>query len=415
MPEAGKSSTSSTNVVPIRPVPASATESRRRAGRRTFGSISRLPSGNWRARYADPSHHGPGRPAWINAPTTFLTKRDAAGWLAAREAEIVEHRWRPAPPPPAEPVDTFAGYSVSWLASRELKPSTMREYTRMMKVLVGAFGNQRLDEITSADVRQWYAGLNPELKTARAHHYALLRNVLGSAVDEELITVNPCRIRAAGVTKRERRIQPASLEELAQIVTEMPDRYRALVLMATWCALRFGELTELRQHDVQLADDDTSGWLHVRRAVTWPTPHTPVVTTPKSNAGIRDVAIPPHLIPMLRAHIALYSMPGPDGLVFPNTEGNHMHHGSMYKVFKRARKAIGRPDLRFHDLRHTGATMAAQAGATMRELMDRLGHSTPQAALIYQHAAADRQAELAARLSAMAAGQPAEQGGQRRT
>jgi len=82
-----------------------------------------------------------------------------------------------------------------------------------------------------------------------------------------------------------------------------------------------------------------------------------------------------------------------------------MHHGSMYKVFKHARKAIGRQDLRFHDLRHTGATMAAQAGATMRELMDRLGHSTPQAALIYQHAAADRQFELAARLSLMAEGE----------
>lgn len=217
--------------------------------------------------------------------------------------------------------------------------------------------------------------------------------------------MNPCRIRAAGVTKRERRIQPASLSELAHLVAELPDRYRALVLTATWCALRFGELTELRQHDVQLADDVTSGWLRVRRAVTWPTPHAPVVTTSKSNAGMRDVAIPPHLIPMLRAHIALYSIPGPDGLVFPDTEGSHMHHGSMYKVFKRAPKAIGRPDLRFHDLRHTGATMAAQAGATMRELMDRLGHSTPQAPLIYQHVAADRRAELAARLSAMAVGE----------
>ena len=129
---------------------------------------------------------------------------------------------------------------------------------------------------------------------------------------------------------------------------------------------------------------------------------TPVVSPPKTSAGVRDVAIPPHVIPMLRAHVALYAIPGPDGLVFPNTVGKHMHHGSLYKVFKRARSAIGRPDLRFHDLRHTGATMAAQAGATMRELMDRLGHSTPQAALIYQHAAADRQAALAARLSEMA-------------
>jgi integrase len=393
-------SVSPSNVIPLRPATA---QPRRRASRRSFGSVTKLPSGNWRARYADPSHTGMARAPWVNAPTTFLTKGDAAAWLAAREAEIVEYRWRPAPPHPPEARESFAAYSARWLSTRELKPSTVREYTRMMKVLVATFGGTALDEITSADVRAWYAHLDPAKKTARAHLYALLRNVLGTAVDEELIEVNPCHIRSAGVTRRARRIEPATLAELSNLITELPDRYRALILTAAWCALRFGELTELRQQDVQLAEDDSSGWIHVRRAVIWPTPHTPVVSTPKTSAGVRNVAIPPHVIPMLRAHMALYAMPGPEGLVFPNTEGNHMHHGSLYKVFKRARKEIGRPDLRFHDLRHTGATMAAQAGATMRELMDRLGHSTPQAALIYQHAAADRQAELAARLSEMAA------------
>ena len=398
------------NVEPLKPTttvgPAKATP--RRAGRRTFGNVSKLPSRRWRARYPDPDHQGPGRPAWINAPTTFLTKTDANGWLAAREAEFVEHRWRPAPPPPAEPaapLETFAEYSARWLATRELKPSTVREYTRTLRSLVGAFGNMPLDEIASVDIRTWYNGLDPTTKTARAHKYTLLHTVLSTAVEEELIEVNPCRIRAASVTRRARRIEPATLDELTRLVAELPDRYRMLALTAAWCALRFGELTELRQSDLDLADDDGSGWIRIRRAVSWPTPHTPVVSTPKSFAGIRDVAIPPHLVPLLRAHIQRYAMPGPDGLLFPNTEGQHMHHGSMYKVFKRARKAIGRPDLRFHDLRHTGATMAAQAGATMRELMDRLGHSTPQAALIYQHAAADRQADLAARLSAMAAGE----------
>jgi integrase len=259
-----------------------------------------------------------------------------------------------------------------------------------------------LDEIAAVDIRTWYNRLDPNKKTARAHKYTLLHTVLNTAVEEELIEANPCHIRAASVVRRARRIEPASLDELARLVAELPDRYRALALTGAWCALRFGELTELRRHDLDLAADDGSGWIRIRRAVSWPTPHTPVVSTPKSFAGIRDVAIPPHLVPLLRVHIERYAMPGPDGLVFPNTEGNHMHHGSMYKVFKRARKAIGRPDLRFHDLRHTGATMAAQAGATMRELMDRLGHSTPQAALIYQHAAADRQAELAARLSDLA-------------
>jgi integrase len=390
------------NVVPLRPAIAPSRQPSRRAGRRTFGNVSKLPSGRWRARYPDPSHQGTDRATWLNAPTTFLTKGDAAAWLAAREAELVEYRWRPAPPPPAEPVETFASYSGRWLTARELKPSTVREYTRMLRSLVSTFGDLPLDEIAAVDIRTWYAKLDPAKKTARAHHYALLHTVLNTAVEDELIDVNPCHIRAAGVTRRARKIQPATLDELAHLIEELPDRYRVLALTAGWCALRFGELTELRRHDVELASDDSSGWLYVRRAVTWPTPHTPVVSTPKSFAGIRDVAIPPHLVPLLRAQIERYASPGPDGLVFPNTEGNHMHHGSMYKVFKRARKQIGRPDLRFHDLRHTGATMAAQAGATMRELMDRLGHSTPQAALIYQHAAADRQAALAARLSEMA-------------
>ncbi len=66
------------------------------------------------------------------------------------------------------------------------------------------------------------------------------------------------------------------------------------------------------------------------------------------------------------------------------------------------RRAAGRPDLRFHDLRHTGATMAAASGATLADLMHRLGHSTPQAAMIYQHATADRDAAIAAALSEFA-------------
>lgn len=80
-----------------------------------------------------------------------------------------------------------------------------------------------------------------------------------------------------------------------------------------------------------------------------------------------------------------------------------MHHGSLYKVYRPARAAAGKPDLRWHDLRHTGATMAAHAGATTRELMDRLGHSTSTMAMRYQHVADDRPAEIARRLSLLAA------------
>jgi integrase len=133
----------------------------------------------------------------------------------------------------------------------------------------------------------------------------------------------------------------------------------------------------------------------------WPEPDTPVVKTPKSLS--REVAIPPHILAPLLVHLEKWAAPGPDGLLFPAVEsGGHMKHGALYKVFRRARAAAGRSDLRWHDLRHTGATLAAQAGATLAELMNRLGHSSVTAALIYQHAAAGRDAEIARRLSEIA-------------
>lgn len=79
-----------------------------------------------------------------------------------------------------------------------------------------------------------------------------------------------------------------------------------------------------------------------------------------------------------------------------------MNHGTFYRAFRHARAEAGRGDLRLHDMRHTGAVMAAQAGATTRELMDRLGHTTSEMAMRYQHVAEGRQAEIARRLSAMA-------------
>jgi len=73
----------------------------------------------------------------------------------------------------------------------------------------------------------------------------------------------------------------------------------------------------------------------------------------------------------------------------------------MSRTIGARRKPVG-PDLRFHDLRHSGAVLAAMSGATLAELMARLGHSTPTAALIYQHAAKGRDREIAALLSKLA-------------
>lgn len=359
--------------------------------RRQFGRLRKLPSGRWQAAYSGPDT------AVYAAPHTFAAKLDAEAWLTDRRREIDRESWSPPGATPAQ-TQTLAEYAAPWLVHRTLKPRTRAHYAQLLhNLILPAFGTCTLTSITTTKVREWHAGMGTRTPTLRAHAYSLLRTILTTAVSDELIAANPCTLRAAGSSKRVHKVQPASLTEIAALVQAMPGKYRMMTLLAAWCGLRFGELTELRRKDIDLK----AGVLHVRRGVV----HVhgkAVVGTPKSSAGIRDVAVPPHLLPGLEHHLAEYAQPGRDGLLFPALCGEHLSSTALYTVFHPAREAAGRPDLRWHDLRHTGAVLAASTGATLAELMARLGHSTPDAAMRYQHAARGRDVQIAAALSALA-------------
>jgi len=141
--------------------------------------------------------------------------------------------------------------------------------------------------------------------------------------------------------------------------------------------------------------------IRVRFAVTT-TSEGQIVDDPKSDAGRRDVAVPPHIIPEIERHLDRFTGRRRDALLFPAQHGGHLRPSAFYRHWYRSREAIERPDLRFHDLRHSGAVMAAVSGATLAELMDRLGHSTPAAAMRYQHASQSRAREVAALMSKLA-------------
>jgi integrase len=199
--------------------------------------------------------------------------------------------------------------------------------------------------------------------------------------------------------KAAKRVEPATLDELAAITEAMPDRLRLLVVLSAWCALRFGEVTELRRKDVNVA----AGTVRIRRGVVTIAGKR-IVEGPKTEAGIRLVHIPPHVVPMLTVHLSDHALPGREGLLFYGHNGEQLPHSSLMWHWNRAKAKAGRPDLTPHALRHTGATLAAQSGATIAELMARLGHTTPAMAMRYQHAAAERDAEIARRLSQLADG-----------
>lgn len=258
-----------------------------------------------------------------------------------------------------------------------------------------------MDKVTRESVDRWYDRTGVDAPTTRAKAYSLLRTFSASAVDDEHLVINPARIRGAGSVERQHQVRPATLEELDAITAAMPPRYRLMIQLGAWRHLRFGELTELRRADIDVRE----GVMRVRRGVTLVNGEF-VVGGPKTRAGIREVAIPPHLLPLVREHLLAHTAPTGNDLLFPsrNDPTVHPRRSSPTRVFYPAREAAGRKDLRFHDLRHSGAVYAAQSGATLAELMSRLGHTTPVAAMIYQHAAAGRDAILAARLSELATG-----------
>lgn len=362
------------------------------SSKRGFGSIRKLPSGRYQARYT-----GAGG-VTITAPHTFPTKVAAEMWLTDRRRGIDDAKV-------VATLITFGEYAPTWLATRQSAGKPLKDRTRdhyqgiLDRELIPVFKERQLSSITPADVRAWYGDALAGKPTMRAHSYSLLRTILTTAVADELIDANPCRIRGAGKANRVRKIRPATIAEIGAITAKMPPRLQLAVICSSWLALRLGETLELRRDDIDL----DSGVVRVRRGVVRVGGQLQV-DTPKSEAGIRDVAIPPHLIERFREHLFEYTRRGGNALLFPSPANpdRWQQAKELRGHFYAAAAAADCPDLRWHDLRHTGAVLAASTGATLAELMSRLGHSTAEAALRYQHATADRDRAVAAAMSKLA-------------
>ncbi|MFE9108444.1 site-specific integrase [Streptomyces collinus] len=169
------------------------------------------------------------------------------------------------------------------------------------------------------------------------------------------------------------------------------------MLIAGFLSLRWGELIGLHRRDVDL----DHGAVRVRRAVAELNNGQREIKAPKSAAGKRTVSIPAAIIPDIRDHLKRYAEPGADGRVFVGAKGATPRRNHFNRLWRKACEDAGIKGLHFHDLRHTGNTLAASTGASTRELMSRMGHSTARAALIYQHASADRDPLIADALSGL--------------
>lgn len=359
--------------------------------RRISGSVRRRASGGWQARVRDPlTNH-------LVSLGMFPTKTEADRALARATADQSRGAWVD----PSRGRVTLKGYARDWLAENaRLRPRTRELYDGLLRNhLLPSLGDVELGSLTPAAVRRWHAKLvaaeNPGPSTV-AKAYRLLHAVLATATADELIAKNPCLVTGAGTERAIERpvITVAQVYALAQAVEP---RFRALVLMAAFTGLRRGELFGLTRARMDLLH----GTVTIAEQRQQLADGRLIVGPPKSDAGHRTIALPKPLVAELEAHLVRFAGAGPRDLVFCGAKGGPLRDHVWQAKWDKARQAVGLPGLHFHDLRHVANTLAAASGASTRELMHRMGHASPNAALRYQHTTKDRDAVIAAALAAL--------------
>lgn len=382
----------------------------------------RKRNGRWQARKPDPSPSG-GRPGRSNPEIsrTFDTKAEALDWLAEQHTAVRSGAW--VDPRKAE--QPFRGITELWQESwpNRVSPGTQGLYRQILAThVLPDFADLPLNRIDHAAVQRWVNQLSASGSAAGTvrNAYAVLRNCLNTAVRYNLLAANPCTNIDLPRANREEMLflTPGEITRLANAIDPW---YRVMVYVAAYTGLRAGELLALRRSDVDLLrkseDGQTRGVIHVRRALK---DINGVLSfgEVKTAGSRRTVTLPASVRELLEAHLSapLPGGNGPDALVFPSKTGKPIRH----RLFSRRhfRRAVAGytdkdgtkhpgalPDkagLRWHDLRHTAASLAIHSGAHPLLVSKMLGHSNVEITLNrYSHLFPDVAEQLADRMDAL--------------
>ena len=405
--------------------------------REAWGSLRKLPSGRWQARY--PAPDGEMYPARTedDKALTFVTKTDARKWLASMHSKISLGLWEPpeviAERRRAETAAEqsrsmgFEEYSKRWLQMIKTEPNrsgkiravgTVRSYQgKVSGYLVPEFGDTPMRDIDIDRIRVMTdrldripAPLNPRSKFNGITRPVLivLMMILRQAARDGIIPSAP----SVSIPRQESVRHDADHDESEDIITPkqvealyqaVPDQWAIMVQLAAWCQLRRGECLGLQRRDAEWHDDG-SATLHVRRQLN---ANTGDYTDLKSEAGKRSLSIPKLMTDRLKQHLKDHVATEDKAPLIPASIRGSMPLSNTRwgYIWADVRDGVdGLPHrFRFHDLRHTGLTIFAQEGATLAELMRRGGHADIHIVLRYQHATMNRDRELADRMSARVA------------
>ena len=294
--------------------------------RRHFGNVRRFPSGRYQAAYwHDGRRHV--------APTTFASKADANAFLDAVSASIGRGDWID----PELGRISFAHYADLWLAQRtDIRPRTREQYGLLIEnKLKPAFGQHELAKITSVHVRSWYADIAAQTPGSARNAYRLLKAIFNTAILDDLIVKNPCRVKGGGTDRvTDRRIP--NVDQVAALTQSMPEQYRAAVTLAAWGTLRRGEVLGLNREDIDLR----AGTVRVERSL-----HEfydgRLELGPTKNGDPRKVYMPSSVMPALEDHLRRFVGPESDAPLFLGATGLRLRPSNFWVIWETARRRAG--------------------------------------------------------------------------
>jgi integrase len=371
----------------------------KKKSRESWGIVDRLPSGRYRARYT----HLETR---FKAPHTFDTVQDARDWLSGTRSDISRGKWVD----PRKVVSTvFGSYAEHWIKTRvtskgqPLRPKTRVEYERQLERGLAPLASKPLADITPSVVRGWHSARSKEGLTAAGNEARLLRAILNTAVEDKLLDENPVASKLCR-TSTGKKHRPPTLGELVSLIDAMPEELRLAIVIAAYGGCRLSEWRGLTRQDVKFVATSVDGpeqvVIRIHRQVQWVRTIGWEIGDLKGKLGDeREAVLPAALTPAIKEHLEKHVGPSPDSLLFePAPRYEYLTDSTFNRKWDKAREAAEvKGEVREHDLRGFAGTMHAQAGATLRETMAFLGHSTTVAAMAYQ-ATTGREAELANRM-----------------
>lgn len=430
--------------------------------RNQFGNIRKLPSGRFQVRYINQSGDRVSARGIDGKALTFNDLKSARLHLVHLQSDTSRgiNPYASAPISAdtlAQRVEMYLDpLSGSRLGCTPLRASTARNYRRLadsylFKQIDGlCLAQMPITSITRNDVRRWHSlilasctprqieirsrahpartwarsrgiltamhgRVDPDLISAwikagapmiknykdvgsgsvqLAQAYRLLRAICNVAIEDQIITENPCRIKGAGTPRHSER-PTVTAEQIAQLANAVPARYQMLVTLAPYSSIRSSELLGLqRKHIIEL-----HSYIRVEQQLTNYASDGQLFTPPKTDAGVRDVPITRELMSALVNHIDQFvTDPSPEALIFTTSTRLPLFKGRK-SWFVTAKRRLGLDHLHFHDLRHTGQSLALANGATIKDLQRRAGQKSEAAARIYLHGNKARDKETAELLS----------------